>query len=378
MIRWSVLLARLTTLALVACGRLGFDPVLQDTTPNVPHVFAYVIDGYSAMTTKTALRIFSVNGDGALAETPSSPFELGAQAENLRGNTAGTRLYVTSGQTTSLYTLAIDAETGSLTLLDQHPTGALPEMIAIHPNGRWLYVPDWSAASRVDGFALDAQGIPSPIAGSPFAFPGAGADWIEIHPNGTWAYVIDNGTAMIHGMKIDAIGALSPLGTPAWPTTDSSPYAALINGTGQFGFVAPDLNGGVPGFTIDSTTGALSTTPGSKFGAIANTCMNAAMDRSRRRLFVADDGSGLNALDAYVVDAATGGLTLLAGSPYPTTTTMWSVATSPVTDDVYTTTTRVGPAIFHFRADDTQVTKIDEYDFPGLDHASRLALVQTP
>jgi 6-phosphogluconolactonase (cycloisomerase 2 family) len=363
---------KLALLVLAACGRVDFDPF--------PHTFAYVIDGYGAGTTKTSLRILEVAADGSLTEAASSPFELGAEPENLRGNAGGTRLFVVSDETQSLYTLSIDPVSGALALLDQQIVGTAPEMIALHPNGRWLYVADWSSASRIDGFALDADGVPSAMIGSPFSFPGTYADWVEVAPSGNWAYIIDQSAHAVIRMAIASdTSALSALGGPAWPANDLSPYAALIEHTGRFGFIAPDMMGGVPGFTIDSATGALSTTPGTRFGETsANTCMNAAMDRGRGRLFLADNGGGANALDAYRVDEATGGLVELAGSPFPTAGSIWSVASSPVGDDVYTTSAEVGPAIIHFRADDTQVVKIGEYDFPNLDQADRLTLVATP
>ena len=54
------------------------------------------------------------------------------------------------------------------------------------------------------------------------------------------------------------------------------------------------------------------------------------------------------------------------------------VATSPVSDDVYTTTSGAIPAILHFRADDTQVTKIDDYSFPDLAYADVIAIAHPP
>src|SRR5262249_2961784 len=158
-----------------------------------------------------------------------------------------------------------------------------------------------------DGFELGADGHLTPLPGSPYVFTGS-FDWVEVHPNGKWAYIVENGTAYIEALAIDqSTGALSLLG-PKWNSTDSSPYADWIDATGRYGYVAYDLSSGVPAFTIDTATGAMSTTPGSKFGYHANTCMYAAMNRARTRFYLGDDGSGLNALVAYRIDAATGAL----------------------------------------------------------------------
>jgi 6-phosphogluconolactonase (cycloisomerase 2 family) len=343
----------------------------------VGRTFAYVIDGYSLATTKPMLHVLDVASDGALSPAVPSTHALGAKPLALNSNAAGSRLYVTSRETSSLYTLSIDPESGALVQLDQDSVGAYPDMVALHPNGRWLYVSDWSGSPRIDGFELDDNGVPSPMAGSPFTFPGISAIWIEIHPNGQWAYVVDNVSSEVHAMAISSTtGALSPLGVPGWDSFDSGAYAALIDATGRFGFIAFDYNSRFPAFTIDPATGAMSTTPGSPFDYTgANTCMNATMDRTRQRVFIADDGSGDNTLGAFRVDTSTGAPVPLLNSPYPTPDIMWSVAASPSSDDVYTTTSGSSPAILHFRADNTALLKIGEYTFPGLDRATRLALV---
>jgi len=367
-------------MGLAACGRYGFSETnieVTDAPVQVDRTFAYVIDGYSLATTKPMLHVLDVASDGALSPAVPSTHALGAQPLALKSNAAGSRLYVTSRETSSLYTLSIDPESGALVQLDQDSVGAYPDMVALHPNGRWLYVSDWSGAPRIDGFELDDNGVPSPMAGSPFTFPGISAIWIEIHPNGQWAYAVDNVSSEVHAMAISSTtGALSPLGVPGWDSFDSGAYAALIDATGRFGFIAFDLNSRFPAFTIDPATGAMSTTPGSPFDYPgANTCMNATMDRTRQRVFIADDGSGDNTLGAFRVDTSTGAPVPLLNSPYPTPDIMWSVAASPSSDDVYTTTSGSSPAILHFRADNTALLKIGEYTFPGLDRATRLALV---
>ena len=351
-------------IALAGCGRVGF--------VDEPHVFAYVIDGYSPTNTQPSLRIFEVGTGGALVEAASSPFELGARPSSVTGNADGTTLYVTTYDA-SLFTLAIAPTTGALTILDQDIMSGQPAMVAIHPGG-WLYVPTWG--QEIHGFAVDADGLPSPIEGSPWTVTGAAFDWVEVHPGGAWAYAVDEGFAVVHELAVaPQTGALAALGPAPWDTNDSSPHALLLDATGGFGFVSPDLAGGIPGCTVDRVTGAMTTTPGSPFGSSANTSLYAAMNRDRRRLFVANDGN--STLSAYRIDSVAGGLVHLAGSPFDIQAVIWGVAASPASDDVYVTTTHTQPAIVHFRADDATLTWIEPYDFPGLASASVLTLVQT-
>jgi 6-phosphogluconolactonase (cycloisomerase 2 family) len=327
------------------------------------------------MTTKTSLRIFELASDGSLTEAAVSPFELGEQPLYVRASDDGSRLFVVTWQA-HLDVLAIDGA-GALAMVGQQPVGGSPQMVSVHPNGHWIYVPAYGSA-EIDGFDLAAGGQLTALPGSPYVLSPDAFDWLEVHPNGRWAYAVDDGPELVQALAIDqSTGALSNLGVSTWFTADSDPHAAWIDATGRYGYIANDLSSGVPAFTIDAS-GAMSTTPGSKFGYAANTCIYAAMNRARTRFYLGDDGSGLNALVAYRIDAATGALTAIPGSPYPTDNVMWFVGATPVSDDVYTTTTHTRPAIRHFVVDDTQVAEREDYDFPGLDAASVLAIAHPP
>jgi 6-phosphogluconolactonase (cycloisomerase 2 family) len=356
-------------IAACGCGQPG-------ASDRSGRTFAYVIDGYALATTKRSLRVFELASDGALTETAASPAELAARPHNLRGNASGDRLYVTSRETAMLYAYAIDPETGALAELGAVATGRVPEMVALGPGGRWIYVPDLDTAGELHGFALDDQGVPSPIAGSPWPAPGPRPSWIEVHPNGRWAYVVAGSfPSRVYHYFISGDGALLPRATQSWSTQDGHSSAALIEAGGRYGFISPQTPGGIPGFTIDEASGALSTTPGSKFGSDANVAEHAALDRTRSLLFVANSGN--NTLSGYSIDPDTGGLTDVVGSPV-TIDGVWAVATSPSSDHVYVTTRTSSPAILHLSAAAAGMIVRGEYDFPGLDAAGRLTLAHTP
>jgi 6-phosphogluconolactonase (cycloisomerase 2 family) len=353
--------------AIAGCGRIGFD------THGPSHLFAYVTDGFNQANTKTTVRIFAIDSAGELTETADSPFDLGTQPESIMTSPPGTNLYATSKATGSIYTLAIDADTGALSLLDIMPAGSAPEMIAFHPNGQWAYVADFGLAPRVYGYAVASDGTLSPLPGSPYIHGGGTTNWVEVHPGGQWAYALDAGSANVYPLEVMADGSLVALASP-WSTGDSSPWALLFETNGRFGYVSPDLGGGIPSCTVDVATGALTTTPGSKFGSNANTSLSAAMDRARRRLYVANFGS--LTLSVFAIDAGTGALAHVPGSPASIANTVWWVGVSPSTDDVYVTTTST-PAIAHLKASDAGVVHVGDFDVPGLDRAGRIAIAQT-
>jgi 6-phosphogluconolactonase len=71
----------------------------------------------------------------------------------------------------------------------------------------------------------------------------------------------------------------------------------------------------VSGYAIDATTGGLSPVPGSPFAA-GTTATSIAVDPSNRFVYVSNSRS--NNISAYTVDSTTGALTAVSGSPFPT------------------------------------------------------------
>ena len=71
--------------------------------------------------------------------------------------------------------------------------------------------------------------------------------------------------------------------------------------------------GNVSGYAVDAATGALSPVPGSPFAA-GTTPDSVAVDPSNKFVYVANQGS--NNISAYTIDSATGALTPVSGSPF--------------------------------------------------------------
>lgn len=88
-----------------------------------------------------------------------------------------------------------------------------------------------------------------------------------------------------------------------------------------FVYVANRLSNSVSGYAIDAATGSLVPIPGSPF-AVGLHPVDVAADRSGRFLYVANMGdpptSVFGNLSAYQIDPVTGALTDVLGSPFPT------------------------------------------------------------
>lgn len=114
-------------------------------------------------------------------------------------------------------------------------------------------------------------------------------------------------------------GAFTPVpGDP--PPVGSNPRGVTTSPSGRFLYVAGgSATGSIAGFAIDPATGALTSVPGSPFATGGALPQAVVIDRSGRFMYV---GQGIDSTTSSIailaIDAATGALTPIAGSPYKT------------------------------------------------------------
>ncbi len=94
----------------------------------------------------------------------------------------------------------------------------------------------------------------------------------------------------------------------------------------EFAYVANDLSNNVSGYTINAATGALTPIAGSPFPAGTNP-VSVTVDPTGKFAYVANSSS--DNVSGYTINAATGALTPIAGSPFPAGTTPRSVTVDP-------------------------------------------------
>jgi 6-phosphogluconolactonase (cycloisomerase 2 family) len=277
-------------------------------------------------------------------------------------------------------------------------TNLSPSSVALTPNGQFGYVPGGSG--EVSAFAINATtGGLTAIAGSPLSV-GANLTSIAIDPSGRFLYVMDNGSNIIPAFSIDAsTGALtavpgSPFSTSAAAGGNSQQVLA-IDPSGQFLYAA---GGALLAFKIDASTGALSQITGSPFtlagaqgfraitvtpsggfvicagwsGPLQSSAYvyslnestgaltfvgsgsqngisftSAAVDPTSRFLYVGDDGIGSDNIEAFTINASTGALTAVSGSPFPATNNPQSLVIAPTGGTLYAG----GAGIYEFAID---------------------------
>ena len=257
-------------------------------------VSVFAINYASGTLTAAGVAILAGNAPSAIAIDPSNRY-----------------LYVTNStdNTVSAYTLS----NGTATPISgsPYPVGQKPYSVQTDPGGNYLYVANYTDGT-VSAFVIDpASGALTTMAGSPFG-AGAGAIALAIDPTGTFAFVANETAATISSYSITAdAGTLVPLtGSPQ--ATGSSPESLVVNPGGSFLYAA-NVTGvnDVAAYTITPSTGAL--TLGTPVGA-GTLPISAAMDAAGTFVYVANDTS--DDVSVFAVNAATGALTQVAGSPF--------------------------------------------------------------
>jgi 6-phosphogluconolactonase (cycloisomerase 2 family) len=166
-----------------------------------------------------------------------------------------------------------------------------------------------------------------------------------VDPSGRFAYVANVNSDDISRYTIAATtGALTAVGTVR---TRSAPTSiALTRGTApvtitpRFAYVANTFSHDISGYTINASSGALTPIPGSPFAAGAGTIPNSVtVDPSGRFAYAANSASTniLGNTLGYTINASSGALTPISGSPFAAGSQPESVTVDPSDRFVYVT-----------------------------------------
>jgi len=237
-----------------------------------------------------------------------------------------------------LLSFKVDLSTGALsptstvTLGSQGTSG-----IAVDPASRFLYLSDPSAniigISSIDpvtGALTGNGGLVLTVIGQPSSPPGA----LALDPSGRFLYYGSPSLGPGAGGAVQGIGALAVNSTTGALSVvagsplpeDQAPLSVLVHPSGQFVYteninaVSTPASGfslvNISGFAVDSSTGVLAPVPGSPFLVPVNADFAGfAMHPSGKFLYAAT-GVAANGILAWSVDAATGSLAVLPGSPF--------------------------------------------------------------
>jgi 6-phosphogluconolactonase (cycloisomerase 2 family) len=218
--------------------------------------------------------------------------------------------------TISIYT--VNVKTGQLCDNGYVLAGSGMVTVAVDPSGRFAY---GAGAGGIFAYTINAgTGSLTPVAGSPYAIPAETYPvTITVDPSGRFVYLTTQDTTNVNGSisgySIDgATGALTVItGSPF--ETGEGPGPIAIDPLGKFLYVGneDDSPGGdVTGFTIDGTTGALTTMAGSPFLS-GSGALTVVIAPSGKFGYVTAYGSPIT---VFSINSTTGIPTQISGSPF--------------------------------------------------------------
>ena len=195
-----------------------------------------------------------------------------------------------------------------------------PQIMLAEPNGRFVYmIPNGS--DYIYSYSIDPQTGGLTEIGQPLQ-AGAATTWGYVHPNGKFLYIVNVGSDQIARFGISDDGVLTSLSPVSLPV-GSFPARGQMTRDGRYLLVS---NGGTPAnstvsnvavFSVNASTGMLTSVPGSPF----NTSMQSwglLVTGDDRFLYVLSESSTRAA--AFRMDQSSGSLTPITAPPRTTST----------------------------------------------------------
>jgi 6-phosphogluconolactonase len=207
--------------------------------------------------------------------------------------------------------------------------------------GQFAYTAN-NGSGNVSGFAINpATGVLTPIPGNPVAV-GPSPAQVALTSDGKFAYVATSSGRQIAAFTIDPTsGALTPIpGSPfTTPLVKGQPYPGIaVEPLNRFLYITSLNDGEIAGFAIDATTGALTPVPGSPYVAGANSSGLPAFSPGGYFVYVTNQGVA-GSVTGFSVNQTTGALTPIPGSPFPAGNTPTWISITPSDQFAYVSNT---------------------------------------
>ncbi len=199
-----------------------------------------------------------------------------------------------------------------------HVAGSSPLSLALTPSQKFLYAAG-NGSPALEGYTVSAvSGGLTALASVPSTGP---LFQLAMEPSGAFLVTVDGSS--IQSYKISSSGALSSAGFAA----GTSPTAVAIHPSGKFVYAVNVNNDEITALSLDASTGALTPISGSPFLTNSQNPCAAAIDPAGHFLFV-PNGNGAN-VSVFAIDATTGAIAQITGSPFPAGNIPESAAVSP-------------------------------------------------
>jgi 6-phosphogluconolactonase (cycloisomerase 2 family) len=229
-------------------------------------------------------------------------------------------LYLLNDDSTGnrIYGFRVNESTGELTALAGFPVSAavgginniVSERMTVDPvNGR-LYVVN-EGSDTISAYSIDrTTGSIAPMPFSPISL-GAGVwNTIAVHPSGSPLIVANNSlNGVVQSFVITPTTATAAAGSP-FGVGSTAGFSSRFSVDGTFYYVGGNQGNNIAGFSVNATTGVLTTLPGSPFASGGTAPLAYGID-SAGRLFSVD-----NTFFIRVFTSTDGVLAPVTGNPF--------------------------------------------------------------
>jgi 6-phosphogluconolactonase (cycloisomerase 2 family) len=289
--------------------------------------YLYVTDSNSAL---ISTDVIGAGGALTLDFSTASTGAAGNRPFGLAIDPAGPFVYAGSDVNVNGTLEAYTANAGVLTPVNgpgpaglaasTYPSGNIPYQVVIDPVDGLLYAANYDDG-KIVGYSIGAGGLLTPVPGSPFPFqaglPTNQPYALAAYPKGGFLYVTDS---IANSVDEYSYGANGTLGQWIIYEVGAAPKGVTIDPTGAFLYVSNSGDGTVSAFTINASTGELTGIAGSPFVASGtaspNTPTAVQIDPSGQFAYVANGDAGN--VTIFTINLTTGALTPVAGGPVST------------------------------------------------------------
>jgi 6-phosphogluconolactonase len=307
-------------LGLMGCD--GFFVSQNNNTPTNTGADIYVANGAD-----TFIAGFAVSSTGTLSVLQNAPYNNGVAALSLTLTPKNTYLY--AGTSNGIYLYAIGSN-GALTVQNNGSPVAqdvIATELAVDSTGGYLLAAGLRSSTQAQGIGIyqiaSTTGLLTAVSGSPLnLYTGTGSTPTVVSPSGL---LVTPNNQIVYvslaalGVQVLTLGTGGALSTgnaatilpPNSKSTSPADYGLGSDPNSHFLFVA-EINTGLRVLSI-GTNGALSEITGSPY-AVGSGPTGVILDPSGAYVYVANKGS--NNISAFALNASSGQLTAIAGSPF--------------------------------------------------------------
>ena len=231
--------------------------------------------------------------------------------------------YVANTISNTISAFTIDASSGNLAVMAGAPfadSGTQPVALALDPNGAFLFAVN-TGSNSITSYAVDPNLGTLTLVGFGAA-TGSAPVGIAIDPLGRYAYVANSADNTVSCYSL-ASGQFTALTVPSVAVA-AQPRSLSVDPDGNFVYVA-SAAGSVAVFAINAQTGVLTPVSGSPFGA-GSGATALAIDPTGGFAYVANETA--DSVSEYAINSS-GGLSAVAGSPLSTGSSPQALAIDP-------------------------------------------------